>query len=541
MLYFLIGGYINMKKEKSKKGIFDSKYFKWGLTAFLVFVASICFIFVVYNADRLTSILGKFVRVLKPIIYGLVIAYLLNPIVRFFEVNLLEKTYIKHGITVTAGRKKRFRVFSIILTFLIVFYLLFAFFGYVLPQIYTSIQSIVTRLPLYINNISNSLDEFVGNNSLFKTTNFDELIDGFVPEFKDYFNNNIVTNLRNLLPQIKPYISNVTSALTTGLMTVFGAFMNIIIGLIVSIYLLNSKEKYTGLFKKIIYSILPNEKANNMMVDIRFINQTFGGFIVGKVVDSLIVGILCFIGLNFMHMPYAVLVSVIVGITNIIPFFGPYLGAIPSAILILLVNPMQSVYFLIFVIILQQLDGNIIGPAILGNSIGLSSFWIIVAITFFGGYFGLLGMIVGVPIFACMYAFIRRRVNNRLRRNNMPVATLEYASAKYIDKKNNIVPIDNLKTGKKRYVEDKSSPLYEHYIELNPSALVEKKDSKVKIVIKGILSNVFEFFKSIMCKVKMEYNNKIGKKKDKVNITDDTNENITIMSDEDITADKIEE
>lgn len=471
----------NRKKNKQKR-IRDTKYFKWGFTAFFVIIASICFIFAIYNADKISAGIRTIFKVLTPIIDGFVIAYLLNPIVRFFEVNVLEKSYIKNNIAITSGRKKRFRVFSIILTFVIVAVFLYAFFGTVLPQLYSSIESIIIHFPTYYNNVVRSIDVFISNSDIVKANDVQELINTYSVDINRFINENILPNAKDVL-----------KSLSSGVVNIVGALFNLIIGFIVAIYLLNSKEKYVGLVKKVIYSLLPRESANNILVDIRFINKTFGGFLVGKIVDSIIIGFLCFAGLNILHTPYAVLVSVIVGITNIIPFFGPYLGAIPSAFLILIVDPRQCLYFLIFVIILQQIDGNIIGPAILGNSIGISSFWIILAITVFGGFFGIPGMIVGVPIFACFYAFIRRRVNNRLKNKNLPIATVTYAEAKYIDDKNNFVLIDHHKTAKQNQ-QDKSSPQYARYIELNPSeAYADSSKNEIwyiKLINKIIMSLV---------------------------------------------------
>lgn len=485
-------------KKKKQKIVKETKYFKWGLTAFLVVVASMCFVFAINNADKISSGIKQTFKILTPIIDGLVIAYLLNPIVRFFEVDVLEKSYIKHNITVTAGRKKRFRVVSIILTFIIVGLLLYAFFGTVLPQMYTSIESIIIHFPTYYNNVIRSLDTFISNSDYLAANDLQELINTYSVEINQVFNESILPNMKDFIGGLKA--TDILAKLSSGVASVVGAVFNLIIGFIISIYLISAKEKYVGLIKKVIYSIFPREKANNILVDIRFVNATFGEFIVGKIVDSLIIGILCFIGLNILHMPYAVLVSVIVGITNIIPFFGPYLGAIPSAILILIVNPKQCLVFLIFVLILQQIDGNIIGPAILGNSIGISSFWIIVAITVFGGCFGIPGMIVGVPVFACVYAFVRRHINNRLKERNMPIGTYAYASADYMDSNNKIIPHNSGKNGKSKHNIDKNSPQYSRYVELNPHIVISEKKAEEKKWYNRVCEAIVSFAnKTVIC------------------------------------------
>ena len=205
----------------------------------------------------------------------------------------------------------------------------------------------------------------------------------------------------------------------------------LIIGIILSVYLLFNKETHGAQAKKVAYSLFSEERANNLINNTRFAHRTFGGFISGKIVDSLIIGILCFIGTTVMQTPYALLISVIVGVTNIIPFFGPYLGAIPSGFIILMINPVKCLWFLIFILILQQIDGNIIGPKILGDSTGLSSFWVIFAITLFGGIFGVVGWFLGVPIFAIIYAAVKTFIDTRLERKKLPSDTLYYIGSDY--------------------------------------------------------------------------------------------------------------
>lgn len=449
-----------MGKKKNTKLIKDTKYFKWGLTLFLAITASVCFIYVVYNANELSKGFSKLVKVLTPILDGFLIAYLINPIMRFFENRVMIKYCIKRNIYVTKKMKKRFRAESLIISLIIVISLLYAFFGTVLPQIYSSMQSIIIHFPTYYNNVIATINRELSSSDIFIENDVLELVNRYSGDINNFFSQNVIPNISDLLVKV-----------SNGLLSAVNALLNLIIGLIVAIYLLLSKEKYIGLLKKMVYSLFDREKANDLMVDFRYINKTFGGFLVGKIIDSIIMGILCFIGLSILHTPYAVLVSVIVGITNIIPFFGPYLGAIPSALLILLVNPRQCLYFIIFILILQQIDGNIIGPAVLGNSIGISSFWIIFSITLFGGFFGIFGMLVGVPIFACCYGFIRRRVDRRLLRKSLPTATVDYANADYIDSDKKIVNITTDEDS--NYMINPLSPIYKRYMELNPSEFVE--------------------------------------------------------------------
>ena len=201
---------------------------------------------------------------------------------------------------------------------------------------------------------------------------------------------------------------------------------NFLIGIIVSVYLLAAKEKSAARCCKLLYGVLPEEQAKFAMRGFRRMDHIFSGFVRGKLLDSLIIGILCFIGCSILKLPYTPLVSVVVGVTNVIPFFGPFLGAIPCALLILLVSPLKCLYFVIFIFLLQQLDGNVIGPKILGDSTGISSLWVIVAILVGGGFGGVLGMFLGVPIFACLQVLVRWLLNTRLEKRHMPLQAWEY-------------------------------------------------------------------------------------------------------------------
>ena len=228
-----------------------------------------------------------------------------------------------------------------------------------------------------------------------------------------------------IAPNIKN-LGNLATTLYNGVFSVMRFLFEFMIGIIISIYLMSSKELFSGQSKKIAYALFEENKANHLIRNMRFVHKTFIGFLSGKIVDSIIIGILCFLGTSFLEIPYAILVSVIVGVTNIIPFFGPYLGAIPCAILILMISPIHCLYFVIFIIILQQIDGNIIGPKILGNSTGISSFWVIFAITIFGGLFGIPGMVIGVPVFAIIYAGFRSYFHRMLRKKGLPTDTSVY-------------------------------------------------------------------------------------------------------------------
>ncbi len=235
------------------------------------------------------------------------------------------------------------------------------------------------------------------------------------------------------LKQMQTYLVSITTSVISGVKFV----VNILVGLIVSVYVMYSKETFAGQAKKLLYAVFKPVRANVIIRTVHKSNEIFGGFISGKILDSAIIGVLAYIVLSIMDMPDTVLVSVIIGVTNIIPFFGPIIGAIPSFFIIVLQNPMQSLYFLIFVLILQQLDGNVIGPKILGDSTGLSSFWVIFAIMVFGGLWGFLGMLLGVPFMAVIYYIVKNIVEYILHKRELPIHTENYVDMVSVDRETN--------------------------------------------------------------------------------------------------------
>ena len=233
-----------------------------------------------------------------------------------------------------------------------------------------------------------------------------------------------------------PNLNNIVYGLSSGVMGVVNVLKNLVIGLIVTVYLLASRRRFASQAKKIVYSLFPVKFANSFVSHSRYTHQVFGGFISGKILDSLIIGVICFVGCSFMKIPYTMLVSVVIGLTNIIPFFGPFIGAIPCGLLILLADPMRCLYFVFFIVVLQQFDGNILGPKILGDSTGLSSFWVLFSILLFGGLLGFVGMVIGVPVFAVIYNMINQFINRRLEKKDLSTETRLYDNLEYIDEEN---------------------------------------------------------------------------------------------------------
>lgn len=402
----------------------DKKYISMGITSFLVVAASICFYYLIFHGDRFLAKLHSLVIIASPILYGIVLAYLLTPLVNSLEHKLLEPLFFKSG-SITPKKKKGMRALSVIMTLIIVIIAVYAFFSILIPNIITSVKSISFQLPYYIRNLTQWSEKYLEDNPDIEAMVL-QVLDIYSEEFDNFLNNNIIPQLESLLRTV-----------SLSMIGVLKVMWNFLIGIIISIYVLFSKETFAGQVKKMIYALFSNKMGNRIIRNSRFVSDTFLGFISGKIIDSIIIGFICFFGTKAMNIPYALLVSVVVGITNIIPFFGPYLGAIPSALLILMVNPTKCIYFVIFILILQQVDGNIIGPKILGGSTGLSGFWVIFAITIFGGIMGIPGMIVGVPVFAVIYAMARSIINRQLEKKGLPVISSDYQNTDHID--NNVL------------------------------------------------------------------------------------------------------
>lgn len=393
--------------------------FSRGMTFFVVVAACIIFYFALLRLPLISDVFKEIFHVLRPIIYGLAIAYLLNPIVEYVDAHLKPFLEKKMG-----SRKKAHSIsrgVGIFVAIMVLIFIIVALFNMMIPELYRSIRDMVLTVPSQLNQL---VDKVMEMNS--KDTTLTLLLSNILKEGTDYLQTWMRTDLLN---QINIVMSN----LTVGVINIISELLNVIIGIIISIYVLFSKEKFSGQSKKLVYAVFKPSHANMLLHLTTKSNDIFGGFIIGKIIDSVIIGILCFLGLSILKMPYTLLVSVIVGVTNVIPFFGPYIGAIPSAILIMLTDPKMGIYFIIFVLVLQQLDGNVIGPKILGDSTGLSAFWVVFAILIGGGLFGIIGMILGVPTFAVIYYIVNMLINHRLEKKQLPLETAAYGELSYVD------------------------------------------------------------------------------------------------------------
>lgn len=441
---------------------FDKKYLYWGITAFLVIVASILFYYILFHSSKLSHTIQTFIKIAMPIIDGFVLAYLITPILNKVEGKIIKPLYVKAKIPLNPKNKRRIRGFSILVTIVLILIVLYEFFSLVIPEVIRSIQSIIFQFPVYINNLSNWALGLMKNNPDFEKV-LDDLLIQYSAKIMEYVNTNLL-----------PHINDLIKTLSLSVIGVVKALWNFIIGFIISIYLLGSKEKFAGQAKKIAYALFDRKAGNELITNFRFIHSTFIGFISGKIIDSIIIGIICFICTSIIGTPYALLVSVIVGVTNVIPFFGPYIGAIPSTFLVLMVDPKQALYFVILILIIQQFDGNILGPKILGDSTGLSGFWVIFAITIFGGLFGVLGMIAGVPIFAVFYAGVKSLVNRQLSKKGLPTQIQPYMTVGQINEEK--VFTEYVPPVKKRKKHNETMSGYGHNSENKDSKTEDRKE-----------------------------------------------------------------
>ncbi len=412
----------------------NREYIKWGLTAFFVVLGGFVSYYVIFHIDSFSLSIRNLFAILMPIIDGFILAYLLTPLVNATERLITTPFFV---LIKKEDKKNPKRFLSIIITDVLVLWSLYSFFSIVIPQIANSIKTILEQFPSYINTFGLWISKLLNDNPEFQKSFMDFLNESSM-DFTTVINTevlpqlNSINNVMEMLSQFSGII-NVITSVSMSVYSIFREIWNLVIGFVISIYLLASKELFAAQAKKIVYAFCSVNRANRFISNVRFAHKTFGGFFVGKILDSIIIGVICFAVTSILGTPFCVLISVIIGVTNIIPFFGPFLGAIPSTLLILFINPLQALYFVIFVIVLQQVDGNIIGPKILGSSTGLSSFWVIFSITLFGGIWGIMGMIIGVPIFAILFAFMKSLIETRLSARKLSPDTKKYLRLLYID------------------------------------------------------------------------------------------------------------
>lgn len=396
----------------------NEKYFKWGLTAFLVIVAAILFWIVFSNLSGFYDLILEFTDIISPVLFGCLFAYLMNPVMEFVRKKadklLAKKTKwsdkIKARVSLIAGLTAAVIIFVAAL---------YAIVALIVPNLISSLNELLQKEKL---------------ESYYQTIEgwFSGLLTG--TGVKKWFFDNIDNVLQFALDKLNSIdIASIISGLTSSVYSVVMGVFNALLGIVAAVYILIYKKQLCSQTKKIVVSVFNAQHANRLFEIARRTNRIFGGYVIGKIMDAAIVGVVTYIAMIIMGLPYAPLIATLVGVTNIIPFFGPIIGAVPSVLLLLIERPINALYFGIFIIILQAIDGNILGNRILGEKLGISDLWVLVAILLFGGIFGVSGMLLGVPIFAVLYTLIADGVNNRLKRRRYPTDSDEYYMLKNVE------------------------------------------------------------------------------------------------------------
>ena len=405
-------------------------YISAGITGFCVLTLAIAFYFLLAHFSAVIAFFDILAHVLRPIFIGIIMAFLLLPIHRWAFRGL---------VTLLPGRSMErknivalLNTLSILISFCVAGILVYLLLAMLLPQLYTSIVGIVQAFPGYVEALQNWLQDFLDNNP--------EILEVVMPIYnsaalslEQWLNSEILPNLESvtstlawLKESIIPNLTGVVSSVSAILISFTLLMKDLLIALIAAFYLLARKDVFSAQAKKILYSALPTGIADQLVLEARNAYRILNGFVTGKLLDSLIIGIIALVCCNLFDFPYPALLATVIGVTNVIPFFGPFIGAIPCAILIFLISPLKCIYFVIFILVLQQFDGNILGPKILGDSTGLASFWVLFSIILFGGLFGFAGMVLGVPVFAMFYSVANRLVRKGLQKRGLPVETCNY-------------------------------------------------------------------------------------------------------------------
>ena len=390
----------------------NSKYVQISLYVFLTSISIILFALLCMNLDQVKLVLDKIIGVISPFIYGFIIAYLVNPIMVRFEKYVLrfpEKSKI--------GKKLK-RPLGVTLGMIIFLLILAVVVGLVIPQVANSFKDLQSKITDYVSAAQNLADRFVRDFPLFNGQ-YENL-----SEFLDV--NEISADIKSIIASFSDLLAHAADyAIADGTQFVIEV-KNVLIGFIAAVYFLLAKERLISKAKKATAAFISRRHYVNLINLLRFTNKTVGGFIYGKIIDSIIIGCLTFIVMSLFKMPFTLLISVIVGITNVIPYFGPFIGAIPSAFIVFIADPGMTIWFLLMILIIQQLDGNVIGPKILGDSTGMTSLAVLVSITIAGGFFGFAGMILGVPGAAVLCVLFRQKTDSILRQKNASTDPLDY-------------------------------------------------------------------------------------------------------------------
>ena len=394
----------------------NNRYFALGLTLLTVVILSILFYVVLTHIGVVFDAISWFLGIVSSVIFGVVFAYLMNPVMMFTE-KLVRRIFAKSNIT-DRGLRRLSRGLGVTVAVLSFLALIYGLIAMVVPNLISSLKDVFN--PDSLQNAYDKATRWLNN--IAKDTPLESWVQEHDPikAVQDWITKEI----------------DIFGTISTAVTEVYGVakvIFNMIIGIVVAVYLLISKEKFIAQTKKLIIAIFKPRRANRILEIGRLTNWSFGGFIVGKLIDSLIIGVLSYIGMLIIGLPYALVSSVFVGLTNIIPFFGPLIGIVIGGVLIVLQSPIQALYFVIFELALQQVDGNIIGPRILGGRLGISDFWVLVSITLFGGLFGFPGMLLGVPVFTVIYTLIAESVNKSLTKKKLPLPSELYYTIRAVE------------------------------------------------------------------------------------------------------------
>ncbi len=390
----------------------QGKYAKMGMSIFVSGVGILLCFYLLYNLESVLKFFGKINDILLPFYIGIIAAYLLCPVYNR-TLRYVYKAYDGRFPT-DLIRYKLARIGATIVSLTVLGCVCVGVVMLILPELINSIMGLVRDIPQMVEQVYTWIDRILAENP------------GMATYVHDYIEEAVSNIMGAIQSNAVPTAEVIIVGLSNSIIGTFSTIIDIFVALVICVYVLNSKEIFQAQAKKLILAFCSPKKAQEVFEFAEICNNTFGGFINGKIIDSAIIGVICFVGMSLLKLPLAVLISVIVGVTNVIPFFGPFIGAIPSGILLLVLDPISAVKFAIWILVLQQLDGNIIGPKILGKATKLASFWVMFAILMGGGLFGFVGMILGVPTMAVIYVYFSRLVNKKLAAKQLTSDTMIY-------------------------------------------------------------------------------------------------------------------
>ena len=401
--------------EENKNDI----YFKWGLTAVAVIVIALVISLIFSKLGPIATAISTIISTVSSVLYGVVMAFLMAPV--YDRIGIWVGEILSSLFPKWKKSDKYAKMIATLACLVILILVVFTLIMMIIPELVNSITNVISYAPSGAENLEAWLKDILNKNP-----NLEKLIIGNYLDISARLSDIATTTV---LPNVNTYIKNLSS----GVLNALGVVVNIIIGLMVLLYLLNMTTTLASQAKKIVYAVAGVKIGNEIVTEARYIKNMFEKFIVGKIIDSIIIGIINYVFMAIIHMPYALLISVVVGVTNVIPFFGPFIGAIPSIILLLLISPVTALQFAVWILILQQVDGNIIGPKILGQTTGLPSFWVLFSILLFGGLFGIVGMIIAVPTWAIIYRTISRLSEHFLKKKGLEPDSKHYMDLDHID------------------------------------------------------------------------------------------------------------